>query len=99
MSLLKLFIAHNNKKQGNYALLMPVLRGVEIRMEISRRNSEGYADPTAYDGLSSALHEEAVQQQRISKLISVIRYIANESGFDIKSRITLQDKKTGKEYR
>lgn len=62
-------------------------------------NSEGYYDPTAYEGLKSIIKEEAHQQKRVSELIQVLKYIVDKAGFDVVNRIALKDKKTGKEYR
>lgn len=62
-------------------------------------NSEGYYDPTAYEGLKPIIKEEAIQQKRVSELIQVVKYIIDKAGFDVVNRIALKDKKTGKEYR
>ena len=62
-------------------------------------NSEGYADPTAYEGTKAIIKEENIQLRRITELMNVIRYIVDKSGFEMCNRIVLKDKKTGKEYR
>lgn len=64
-----------------------------------RNNSEGYADPTAYEGTKNIIREENIQQKRITELMNVLRYIIDKAGFELKYRIVLVDKKTGKEYR
>jgi len=64
-----------------------------------RNNSEGYADPTAYEGTKNIIREENLQQKRITELMNVLRYIIDKAGFELKYRIVLVDKKTGKEYR
>jgi len=64
-----------------------------------RNNSEGYADPTAYEGTKNIIREENLQQNRITELMNVLRYIIDKAGFELKYRIVLVDKKTGKEYR
>ncbi len=64
-----------------------------------RNNSEGYADPTAYEGTKNIIREENLQQKRITELMNVLRYIIDKAGFELKYRIILVDKKTGKEYR
>lgn len=64
-----------------------------------RNNSEGYADPTAYEGTKNIIKEENLQQKRITELMNVLRYIIDKAGFELKYRIILVDKKTGKEYR
>lgn len=64
-----------------------------------RNNSEGYADPIAYEGTKNIIREENIQQKRITELMNVLRYIIDKAGFELKYRIVLVDKKTGKEYR
>lgn len=64
-----------------------------------RNNSEGYADPTAYEGTKNIIKEENFQQKRITELMNVLRYITDKAGFEIRNRIVFVDKKTGKEYR
>lgn len=64
-----------------------------------RNNSEGYADPTTYEGTKNIIREENLQQKRITELMNVLRYIIDKAGFELKYRIILVDKKTGKEYR
>ena len=64
-----------------------------------RNNSEGYADPTAYEGTKNIIREENLQQKRITELMNVLRYIIDKAGFELKYRIVFVDKKTGKEDR
>lgn len=64
-----------------------------------KRNSEGYNDPTAYAALLNIRKEEIAQQQRVSELMRVLKYIIDKSGFELTSRITLREKRTGKEFR
>lgn len=64
-----------------------------------RKNSEGYADPTAYAALAPVIREESEQQRRVASLIGVLKYIINAAGFDLLARIELKDRKTGREYR
>lgn len=67
------------------------------------RNAEGYADPTpgeAYKNMKRA--ERAADKERLSKirsLIQIIKAMAALAGFDIIGRISLRDRKTGKEYK
>lgn len=61
-------------------------------------NSEGYYDPTAYEGLKPIIKEEAAQQKRVSELVQVLKYIIDKAGFDVVNRIALKDKESGKEY-
>lgn len=63
------------------------------------QNGEGYADPTAYEGLKLVIREETEQQQRVSALVRVLKYVIDAAGFDLLNRIELKDRKTGRVYR
>ena len=62
-------------------------------------NSEGYYDPTAYEGTKEIIKEEDLQQKRVNDLVYVLKYIIDKAGFEMGNRVVLRDKKTGKEYR
>lgn len=59
------------------------------------KNVEGYHDPTA----GKALDVLDIEQARITKLINVIKKIAELVDFEIAERIVFIDKKTGKKWR
>ena len=63
------------------------------------QNKEGYADPTAYEGLKSIIRDEDEQQKRVNTLIFVLKYITRLAGFELLNRIEIKDRKTGREYR
>lgn len=63
------------------------------------QNGEGYADPTAYEGLKPIIQEEAEQQKRVNNLIFVLKYIIRLAGFELLNRIEIRDKKTGRDYK
>lgn len=63
------------------------------------KNSEGYDDPTAYEGLKPIIREETEQQKRVNALIYVLKYIIRAAGFELLNRIEIKDSKTGREYR
>lgn len=63
------------------------------------QNGEGYADPTAYEGLKPIIQEEAEQQKRVNNLIFVLKYIIRLAGFDLLNRIEIKDRKTGRDYK
>ena len=63
------------------------------------QNSEGYSDPTAYEGLKSIIRDEDEQQKRVNTLIFVLKYITRLAGFELLNRIEIKDRKTGREYR
>lgn len=67
--------------------------------KIPYRNSEGYADPTAYAALEPIAQEEAVLESKVNFLIKVLKFIANEAGFDVTNRIELCDRKTGRVFK
>lgn len=64
-----------------------------------RRNSEGYYDPTAYEGMRSLVREENALEGRVSDLIKVLKFIIRNCGFEVVSRIEIRDIKTGRVFR
>ena len=58
------------------------------------QNSEGYSDPTAYEG-----RENEEQQRRLNNLIFVLKYIIRLAGFELLNRIELKDKRNGREFK
>jgi hypothetical protein len=60
-----------------------------------RRNKEGYSDPTAYTAIRNIQKEE----RRVMELINVLKYIIDQSGFELTARIQLREKRTKKEFR
>ena len=70
-----------------------------LEMSNPKFNSEGYYDPTAYEGMKPIIKEEAIQQKRVGELVQVVKYIIDKAGFEMLNRVALKDKKTGKEYR
>lgn len=65
----------------------------------TKRNCEGYADPTAHTAMRNIIQEEYEQQRRVSDLVGVLKYIIDKAGYDLLARIEIRDRKTGKEYR
>lgn len=64
-----------------------------------KNNSEGYPDPTAYNGTKPLIDAEAATLKIIGDLVHVIKWTAGQAGFEIIGRIVLKDKSTGKIYR
>lgn len=62
-------------------------------------NSEGYYDPTAYNGLRNILREENTLEHDVTMLIKVLKYIIGKAGFELVGRIEIKDKKTGRVFR
>lgn len=63
-----------------------------------RRNAEGYVDPTAYVALKSIANDEKTEK-KAAYLVSVLKFIIRESGFELINRIELKDKKSGRTFR
>ena len=59
------------------------------------RNGEGYADPTAYHAIKNIEQYE----KRVTDLVHVLKYIIQNSDFELVERIQLRDKKTGRIYK
>lgn len=63
-----------------------------------KRNAEGYVDPTAYAALKSIARDEKVEK-KAAYVISIIKFIAKESGFELMNRIELRHKQSGRTFR
>lgn len=63
------------------------------------KNSEGYADPTAYLGTKDIIREEQEIEKLNHKVIQSFRLLVDLAGFEIIGRITLKHKKSGKVFR
>lgn len=64
-----------------------------------KRNSEGYYDPTAYEGVKSIVCEENALDGRVSDLVRVLKFIIRNCGFELVSRIEIKDVKTGRVFK
>lgn len=64
-----------------------------------KRNSEGYYDPTAYEGVKSIVREENALDGRVSDLVRVLKFIIRSCGFELVSRIEIKDVKTGRVFK
>lgn len=62
-------------------------------------NSEGYYDPTAYEGMKSVIQADNALMRDVNSLIHVLKYIIDKSGFELVSRIEIRHKKTGRIFR
>lgn len=58
-------------------------------------NSEGYPNPTALD----VIQEENELEKKTGFLIKVLKFIINESGYELLNRIEIKDKKSGRVFR
>ena len=59
------------------------------------KNKEGYPDPTA----GKAIHAADKQPKEVDWLIKTYKELALLFGYELVGRITLQDKKTRREWR
>lgn len=64
-----------------------------------RKNSEGYPDPTAFEGVRRAERLEREAEHRANALIGAIKSLINLAGFDLLERIAVKDRRTGREFR
>lgn len=64
-----------------------------------KRNSEGYYDPTAYEGVKSIVREENALDGRVSDLVRVLKFIIRSCGFELVSRIEIKDIKPGRVFK
>lgn len=64
-----------------------------------KNNSEGYADPTAYNGTKPLIDAEAATMKSIGELVHTVKMMCALTGFEVVGRIVLKDKSTGKIYR
>lgn len=64
-----------------------------------RRNSEGYYDPTAYEGTKNIIREEQELERLNHRVIQSFRLLTELAGFEIVGRITLKHKETGRIFR
>ena len=76
-------------------LVIKIMRGEYMN---PKKNVEGYADPTAYEGTRNVIREETELDKKNHKVIQVIRLVADLAGFEIIGRITLKHKKSGKMF-
>ena len=66
---------------------------------IPYKNAEGYADPTAYNALSSIQAEQDEADLRCQQLIRALKNLIDLADYDILARIEVRDRKTGRIYR
>lgn len=57
-------------------------------------NSSGCPDPTAYKALKDVEADNAQLEGKVAFLVKVLKFIINESGFELINRIELRDKET-----
>lgn len=65
--------------------------------EMGIRNHEGYKDPTAELAIQKV--DKEIENDDITKLVGIVRSIANLAGYDIEGRIIFRDLSTGRIWR
>ena len=68
-------------------------------MSKAKYNVEGYADPTAYEGMKEIIREENENDKRAFDLVKMLKYIIKLAGFELIERVQLRETKSGREYR
>ncbi len=68
---------------------------MEMAGNDSRKNAEGYSDPTAYEAMKNIDKGD----EQFHKLLHTIFYLCELAGFQIEGRIVLVDKKNGRVWR
>lgn len=68
-------------------------------MSKAKYNVEGYADPTAYEGMKEIIREESENDKRAFDLVKMLKYIIKLAGFELIERVQLRDIKSGREYK
>ena len=68
---------------------------ISINESNSRKNSERYSDPTAFEALRNIDKED----ERFHRLLHTLFYICELADFQIEGRIVLIDKQTGRVWR
>lgn len=58
-------------------------------------NNSGCNDPTAYSATKTISEEE----QRVSELVWVLKYIIRLAGFELINRMEFRDRRSGRTYR
>ena len=92
-------VTEGNLKAVRSEIFRKAKEGVRFEMQGDKNNpfynSEGYPDPTAY----GIIHEENELERKTKFLIKVLKFIINESGFELLNRIELRHKQSRKKFR
>lgn len=62
-------------------------------------NGEGYPDPTAFKTIKRVDNASMEENDRFHELLETLFYITENAGFEVKGRIVLKDKITGRVWR
>ena len=75
--------------------MVSMMKKTVVTDKLSRKNAEGYPDPTAYEAVKDADEE----LMRFRKLMGAIYRICELSDFQLEEHIVVKDKRTGKVWR
>lgn len=67
--------------------------------KIDYKNTEGYADPTAYAAMTSVQKTQDEADLRVQSFIRALKTLIDQSGYDLLARIEVRDRATGRNYR
>lgn len=62
------------------------------------QNAEGYTDNTAYQGTKDIIRAESAAERKNRLIIQIFRLVCELAGFEIVGRVTLKEKKSGREF-
>lgn len=63
------------------------------------QNAEGYTDNTAYQGTKDIIRAESAAERKNRLIIQIFRLVCELAGFEIVGRVTLKEKKSGREFK
>lgn len=63
------------------------------------QNAEGYTDNTAYQGTKDIIRAESAAERKNRLIIQIFRLVCELVGFEIVGRVTLKEKKSGREFK
>jgi len=70
------------------------------KSEMNRKNSEGYIDLTAHNAVKRADNfVSETDHRRFKKVVKAINSVCDAAGFEVKGRVILKDKMTGKTWK
>lgn len=70
-----------------------------ILVHKSWQNAEGYTDNTAYQGTKDIIRAESAAERKNRLIIQIFRLVCELAGFEIVGRVTLKEKKSGREFK
>lgn len=72
---------------------------IKLKTNNPKVNGSGCKDLTAYEAIKNISKKDHEQDKKVNDLIKVLKLIIDFWDFDLIGRISIVDRKTGKEYR